>query len=1228
MTSTVRYGLKLALRPSFLPRSLHHLPRRPPSASAIRCAYRPHPALRTFASAPSPEHNYHKETAAEEMDIASESQDTVSSQTSIYAEPEPVPPHRPPAALKPGDSFGSDFYGDLNDFSLESPEHDEKNKPAEAGALQNEARDEQTALDKEELEPPFELTFKRKPLPPPVAPTEIPKEIPPSLWSHLLYQGPDGNEVDVHYCRTFEESESVAQHFLNEPVVGLDMEWSPYAPDDSIKHNASVLQLACQDRIAIFHLSQHQGATPDEIMPPSLKTIIESDKILKAGVSINRADGSRLRKYFKLEPQGMFELSHLYHLIANKRTAGGYIRRSLKGLNDQVEEKLGIPLDKGSVRTSEWSKPLNQSQINYAATDAYAGFMLFHVMNEERKLMKPTPPLPEFAERDLPIVCAPAEKGADAEDPSDDSMETEPTVRKGRVEDELDGPSLALFKALCSKRKEVAAAKGILRVYHLASNQALARVAIAQPRTVDALRQIKGMGDVTLRQFGAECMYIVERFLQDGTAFVKRADDVPDDVIIDDPITSVAPRKKQSSRDAPDLDDSGQLLYEALCTKRKEIAAERRIASWQLYRIANNGVLKKIASQRPTTLDELRGIEGIGDYSARQFGHHWLSIVKNFSSAMPEKPVSENELSDDNDSEVAMSEDEILEITADNLPPGAEGCLKGQRIVFTGILDMLGRTGAQDLAEKCGARVLEKPDAATSLIVTGRDVSENKLQYITEYGFETVSEEGFLALVLHKAREAHAAATQQRAQKPLAGLATLVAAQGHEEVDPSDRPFHNALRAFRTQLAAISKLPAESICSDADIRAIAVAKPPRRANLLRLPGGKGLDVVSQQCNKSVDDFLVKYNRTLPTFEPSSNEELDALLDQARRRIMVPSHLNSEQEVLVYREQHRARLSPDAPEPMWSTVAGVDVALEHIDRHSDIPSRWHVFSNALRLAETPADWENVGRLIEGLADAGVPMKQEWVQKFVREAANKGMMHVVLRALQRAERTDMRLTSKVTVSRVMWAVRGIAANNGWGEIETDRALRYAQQVVELMESEEHVGGPKRRVPQLGDLRTLPFVIATPLELAAARALRYTEGVDKDGMVKLYAERLCANLKSFGLQESVPKKGESTTTNGAAATKNPQKSSDRFGRFLEGAEKLRRLVSVWHGLVLAQRVLQPQKGMPLADIATYRLLQELRENIEASIKVMQANLQAGQSIEKHADYQEWQRTKAEKL
>lgn len=230
---------------------------------------------------------------------------------------------------------------------------------------------------------------------------------------------------------------------------------------------------------------------------------------------------------------------------------------------------------------------------------------------------------------------------------------------------------------------------------------------------------------------------------------------------------------------------------------------------------------------------------------------------------------------------------------------------------------------------------------------------------------------------------------------------------------------------------------------------------------------------------------------------------------------MPAHLNKAQKELVYREKYRARLSADAPEPVRSTVAGADVTLEHIDRLRDIPARWQVLSDALRLADTPTDWENVGRLLEGFADAGVKLRDEWVQKFVREAAQKGALHVVLRAVERAPRTNVRLRSRDVVSRVLWEVRGVAAQNGWGEVETDRAIRYAEKVVELMEREEHCGGSDKRVVKPGDLRTLPFVIATPLELSAVHVLRYKGGVDEDGAVEGYAKSLCNNLKHFGLQ-----------------------------------------------------------------------------------------------------------------
>ncbi|GME36750.1 BRCT domain-containing protein [Neofusicoccum parvum] len=756
-------------------------------------------------------------------------QDAGSPHSGGYAETEADSSPRRPPQLKPEDSFGSTFYGELNEFSLDSQEQAEiiDLTNAEGATPQDETETKTEEEAEEETEPPVILSFKRKPPPQPVAPDQIPKAIPPSYWSHTLYHGPEGQDVIVDYCRTFEQSEKIAKHFLTEPVLGLDMEWSPYAsPYDGIKMNASVLQLASEERIAIFHLALHEGKTAAEIFPPALKQIIESAEILKTGVNINSADGGRLRTYLNLQPKGLFELSHLYNLLSNNRTAGGYIMRKLKSMSDQVEAKLGLPLLKDSVRTSRWDRPLNQSQISYAATDAYAGFMLFHVMNEQRKVMKPAPPRPEFAELGLPIVGIPEE--ADADDPSEDSKAgSDSKTRKKAVThpvDELQGPSLVL--------------------------------------------QVKGVGDQTIRNFGETCLSTIRDAPYSAEASLEGIDDVPDDVIIDEPIISAPKQKKQ--RNASNVDDSSKPLFNALCAKRREIAAERSIPSWQFYRIANNGVLKDIAEKRPTSLKELREINGVGDYLARQYGETWLSVIRDFDSVeSSEKQTSEEE----------MSDDEALNITPDNLPSGAEGCLAGERIVFTGILDCLGRTAAQELATICGAEVLMGPDSETTLVVTGRNVSESKLQAITDYNLQTISEEKFLGLIRTRSAEALStgraadtgSTTQHLTRPPLPSLADLMVEHkpsDADELSPADRPFFNALKALRTQLSSLSKLKAETICSDSTLHAIALAKPRTRANLVLIPGARALDNTAQRHNKNMDNFLEKHNRSFSA--PASN----------------------------------------------------------------------------------------------------------------------------------------------------------------------------------------------------------------------------------------------------------------------------------------------------------------------------------------------------------------------
>ncbi|KAI9676701.1 MAG: hypothetical protein M1822_008264 [Bathelium mastoideum] len=225
------------------------------------------------------------------------------------------------------------------------------------------------------------------------------------FWTHELYRGPMEEEVEILYCRTRVESEHAARLLVNEPILGFDMEWKPRG-GRGIKGNISLIQLACEDKIALFHIALHEGRTVGRLLAPTLRKILESPDTVKTGVAILHADGRRLQRFMKLKPRGLFELSYLHRLVKYYGSWPEKVNKQLVGLARQVLEHLGKPLFKGKVRVSDWTKPLDADQVKYSAADAYAGFRLFHAMEAKRTAMVPVPPRPAFAELDLPVELA------------------------------------------------------------------------------------------------------------------------------------------------------------------------------------------------------------------------------------------------------------------------------------------------------------------------------------------------------------------------------------------------------------------------------------------------------------------------------------------------------------------------------------------------------------------------------------------------------------------------------------------------------------------------------------------------------------------------------------------------------------------------------------------------------------------------------------------------------
>lgn len=192
---------------------------------------------------------------------------------------------------------------------------------------------------------------------------------PESFWSYALYRGPGGDgsadaKVKVHYCKTKHTTERVLQqYFMNEEVLGFDLEWAPSATRyQSARQNVSLVQLASQSRIALFHLALYPKN--DDLVAPSLKKIMEDPKVTKIGVAI-KGDCTRLRNFLKVDSRGILELSHLYKLVKHSsRGTFQHVNKRLVSLATQVEEYLHLPLFKGSdVRSSDWTQQLQMDQI-------------------------------------------------------------------------------------------------------------------------------------------------------------------------------------------------------------------------------------------------------------------------------------------------------------------------------------------------------------------------------------------------------------------------------------------------------------------------------------------------------------------------------------------------------------------------------------------------------------------------------------------------------------------------------------------------------------------------------------------------------------------------------------------------------------------------------------------------------------------------------------------------
>ena len=170
-------------------------------------------------------------------------------------------------------------------------------------------------------------------------------------------------EGEIEILTSKDNIQAAINDLKNYNLIGFDTETKPTFVKGPL-NPPSIMQLACDDKVYIFQFDN------DEIFK-QLSLILSNENITKCGVSVDR-DLIELMYLSPFDPISFVDLGN----VARENEIPHH------GLRGLVAMFLKHRISKGS-QTSDWSKiSLSDSQISYAATDAWVSLELFKIFDK------------------------------------------------------------------------------------------------------------------------------------------------------------------------------------------------------------------------------------------------------------------------------------------------------------------------------------------------------------------------------------------------------------------------------------------------------------------------------------------------------------------------------------------------------------------------------------------------------------------------------------------------------------------------------------------------------------------------------------------------------------------------------------------------------------------------------------------------------------------------------
>lgn len=170
-------------------------------------------------------------------------------------------------------------------------------------------------------------------------------------------------EGEIQVVRRDEDVEAALEALRQEPVLGFDTESRP-SFKKGVSYPPALMQFAGENRAYLFQLRLLSS-------PARLCELLAAETPLKVGVALHE-DMRRLAELCEFQPRGVIELGDFSRKLGIVNTG----LRSLAGIF------LKIRISKSS-QVSNWNrKELSESQIRYAATDAWVCLQIYKRLHD------------------------------------------------------------------------------------------------------------------------------------------------------------------------------------------------------------------------------------------------------------------------------------------------------------------------------------------------------------------------------------------------------------------------------------------------------------------------------------------------------------------------------------------------------------------------------------------------------------------------------------------------------------------------------------------------------------------------------------------------------------------------------------------------------------------------------------------------------------------------------